>query len=453
MSHWTTADVAPRESATGCRQVAATHVRYFVLAWLCAASLIAYMDRGCIAVAERSIREDLALSPDAMSNLLGAFFLTYSILQIPAAALAKRWGTRIALSLYSAVWSVATGLCGLAIGYPDLLMYRLGMGAAEAGIFPCATTALGQWFPRTRRAWVCGLLTAFQGVGGTVGGLLSGPLVVYLSWRWMFLLYTIPGVAWAAGFFWWFRDTPRQHRGVNDAELAVIEDGEQPAPAKDDDACGQPVPWGAMASSPSLWLLGLQQFFRSMGLAFFMTYYPTFLQTGRGAALITAGAYNGLAYAALVAGSILGGLIADWILVRTGSRTLSRKGFGMACTFGGALLVIAAFFVESLELTALLVSTGTLVVSLANSCGYALTIDLGGKSVAPVFAVVNTLANFGYVLFPKLATALLERTGQNWNAVLLLVSAAFLAATLCWVLLNPYANVTGDSGAGKASDG
>jgi ACS family glucarate transporter-like MFS transporter len=408
------------------------------LAWLCAASLIAYMDRGCMAVAEEKIQRDLGLSNEEMAELFAAFFLTYALLQVPAAVPAQRWGTRLALPVFSTCWSLATGMCGLVSGYSGLLTARLGMGAAEAGIFPCATSALGRWFPSTRRGWACGLLLAFMGVGGTVGSSLSGYIVEYMSWRWMFLLYTVPGLAWAAGFWVWFRDQPREHRSVNAAELAVIEEGTAAVPEA---AQTGPVPWGTILSSPALWLLGSQQFFRSMGIAVFMTKYPTFLLKARGASTIESGNWNGVAFAAVVVGSMVGGMMSDWILVRTGSRVLSRKGLGLVSTASGAGFILLASRVESLWLTGVLVGIGTLLMALSNSCGYALTIDMGGRYVAPVFAVVNSLANLGYVVFPLLVPWLLVWTNQDWNSVLWLVAAAFLAASACWVFFNPYATV------------
>jgi ACS family glucarate transporter-like MFS transporter len=423
----------------------ATFVRYLVLSWLCVASLIAYMDRGCMAIAKEEIRADLDFSSDEMGQLFAAFFFTYGLLQIPMAGLAQRWGTRAALPVFSVCWSLATGMCGLVNGYAGLLIARLGMGTAEAGIFPCATSALGRWFPSTRRGWACGLLLAFMGVGGAVGSGLSGYIVQYLSWRWMFLLYTVPGVLWAIGFYMWFRDRPREHPSVNGAELAIIEEGQVAASVTD----SGPVPWGSLLSSGALWLLGVQQFCRSFGLAFYMTDYPTFLKKAHAATLVESGNWNGTSFAAQVVGSMVGGMISDWVMYRTGSRWLSRKGLGLVSTLGGAVFMVAAYFAESLWLTGVLVAVSTLCLSLSNSCGYALTIDMGGKYVAPVFAIVNSLANFGYVVFPLLVPWLLKRSDQDWNVLLFLVAGAYLAAMLCWVFFNPYAQVVKD-GAVKA---
>ena len=42
------------------------------------------------------------------------------------------------------------------------------------------------------------------------------------NWRLTFLLFAVPGIIWAVWFWWWFRDEPGEHRGVNGAELQLI---------------------------------------------------------------------------------------------------------------------------------------------------------------------------------------------------------------------------------------
>jgi hypothetical protein len=115
-------------------------VRYLVLAALCLAATIAYIPRNCIGVSEGSIRASLGLSEYEMSWVMSSFFITYAVLQIPTAWLGHVWGARRALTVFAVSWSVASGLVGLALGMPLLLLTRLGMGAAQAGLFPIAYT-------------------------------------------------------------------------------------------------------------------------------------------------------------------------------------------------------------------------------------------------------------------------------------------------------------------------
>src|SRR5262249_53921256 len=125
--------LTPRDSAA-----APTTVRYVVLAWLCLAATIAYVHRGFLGVAEKTVRGELGLSEKQMGLVLGAFFLTYALFQVPSAQLCQAWGTRRALPVFAALWSAAAGLAGLATGFVPLLATRLAMGAGQAGVYVCA---------------------------------------------------------------------------------------------------------------------------------------------------------------------------------------------------------------------------------------------------------------------------------------------------------------------------
>src|SRR5262249_57866729 len=127
-----------------------TRVRYLVLVSLCLAAALAYIPRNCIGVVEGDIRASLGLSKEEMSLVMSSFFITYALLQIPSGWLAHVWGTRRALTLFAAAWSVASGLTALA-GLPLLLLARLGMGGAPAGLFPCAAGSLARLLPGPRQ--------------------------------------------------------------------------------------------------------------------------------------------------------------------------------------------------------------------------------------------------------------------------------------------------------------
>src|SRR5262245_54375238 len=135
-----------------------TLVRYGVLAALCLAATIAYVQRNSIGVAERTIRDDLRLSKEQMGQVMSAFLLGYAVCQLPSGWLGHVWGTRRALALFALLWSVLTGLLALAVNFPALLLARFGMGAAQAGVFPCATSSIAQWFPAARRGLPSGAL-------------------------------------------------------------------------------------------------------------------------------------------------------------------------------------------------------------------------------------------------------------------------------------------------------
>ena len=88
--------------------------RTVVLISLCAAAAIAYVQRNCIGVAESTIRAELGMTKQQMGWALSGFFLTYSLFQIPTGWLGERLGPRKTLPFYSAAWSGATAITGLA---------------------------------------------------------------------------------------------------------------------------------------------------------------------------------------------------------------------------------------------------------------------------------------------------------------------------------------------------
>src|SRR5262249_40578774 len=150
--------------------------------------------------AETTIRADLGLQITQTGDAISAFFLTYALLQVPSGWLAQRWGARAALAFFTAGWSVAVGLSALAGGLAGLLVARLALGAFQAGIFPCAPLILAVWSPASRRGLASALLNSFMLIGGAFGSMLTGVLLGPVGWRWLFALYALPGLLWAAWF-------------------------------------------------------------------------------------------------------------------------------------------------------------------------------------------------------------------------------------------------------------
>src|SRR5438874_13507414 len=93
-----------------------SRIRYFVLALTTMVATLLYLDRICLSFAERYVKEDLGITNDQMGVVLSSFFWAYALGQLPAGWLADRFGARLMLALYVAVWSAFTGLLGFAYG-------------------------------------------------------------------------------------------------------------------------------------------------------------------------------------------------------------------------------------------------------------------------------------------------------------------------------------------------
>jgi ACS family glucarate transporter-like MFS transporter len=319
------------------------------------------------------------------------------------------------------------------------------MGAAQAGIFSCSTSSIAQWFPGTRRAVASGALASFMSVGGAVGAILTGLLLDQISWRWLFFLFALPGVVWAAWFFLWFRDRPQDHRAVSAGELALIRPS-APHPIQDPvDESREPTPWGLIFTSSAMWWICGQQFFRAAGYIFFTSWFATFLKETRGVTTAQAGILNSLPLWGVVLGSLAGGAASDWLLVHTGSRQLSRQGLAVLSQLACALFIFLAYPIENAWLAVLVISAGSFFAAMAGPCAYTVTIDMGGKHIPTVFSMMNMSGNLGAMVFPLLVPWLVRLAG-NWGLVLFVFAGVYLAAGACWLPINPNRTVFDRSG-------
>lgn len=422
-----------------------TRVRYGVLAALCLGASIAYLSRNClgVAVADKRILSDLGCSREQMGWVMGpGFFLAYAVFQIPSGWLGHAWGSRRVLPLISALWALLTGLMGFAAGFASLLVTYLGIGAVQAGIFPNSANTIKKWFPASRIAVVCGALGSFMSVGAAIAVSLSGVLLEWMGWRWVFWIFTLPGIVWAIWFYVWFRDVPHRHRSVNRHELDLIQSRRSGKTETDPESprSSEPIPWAPIFSSSSMWLISAQQFFRATGYIFYSTWFPTYLKETRGVSTKESGLLSSLPLLAVVVGGILGGLLVDWILSRTGSRRLSRQFVAILSMSACAGLIGLAFFAQDARTAVLLISAGSLCASFGGPCSYAVTIDMAGKHVPIVFSIMNMAGNVGAAVCPLLVVWFVRATGE-WDYVLFFFAGIYLAAAICWGLLNPHGTI------------
>lgn len=415
----------------------ATAVRWRVLGLLTLAAAISYLARSAVSVAESTIREDLQLSLRGSGWFMGSFFWSYAILQVPSGWIAFRRGSRLALAVFGVGWSAAAVGIGLAPALWLLIAAQLLMGAAQAGVFPASCHSIAHWIPLSRRSLACGLLATGMQVGAIVAGLITGPLLAAVNWRAVFLLFSVPGFVWAAVFLRQFRDDPSEDARVNDAERTLI-GGSPPLPHAERSR----TPWRAIACSSPVWFLCGQQICRASGYMFFASWFPSFLQQTRGVTVEQSGYLQALVFTGTMVGSLSGGWLTDWIWQRTGSLRLSRSGVGTVFLTGCAALILSAWFVEAAVTAVALLSVGAVFAALAGPCAFAATIDIGGDHVPQVFGLMNMTGNLAAAATPILVAELFAWT-RDWNLVLIVFAAIYLAGALCWSGVNSAHRIAG----------
>ena len=253
-----------------------TRARYWVIVFAIALAIIQYLDRVCISQAAPSISADLGLSAKQMGYVFSAFTLAYALFGVPTGWLGDQIGPRKVLLGVVLSWSFFTAATGWAWNYISLVAARFLFGAGEAGCFPSLTKAFSNWLPTRERTRAQALMWMGARWGGACAPLLVVAVMAFVSWRGAFGVFAVLGLVWAVIFWSWFRDNPREHKGVNAAELELLKENKQNLDSHAD------VPWGRLARRGTIWLLGAQYFCLSFGWYFYVTWLPTYLKDVRG---------------------------------------------------------------------------------------------------------------------------------------------------------------------------
>lgn len=408
-----------------------TKVRHIVLWLTVLVYMITYMDRVVISVAAPSIQEEFGFSLITMGWIFGAFQLSYALFQIPGGWLGDRFGPRRALAGIVMWWSAFTALTAFMWSASSMIVCRFLFGMGEAGAFPNATRSLSRWMLPSERGFAQGITHAGARLGSAVTPVIVVALIALWGWRAPFVIFAVLGIVWAAAWFWYYRDTPKEHAGVNESEQKLISDalGESGAAGKTRRA----VPWGQLIKARQLWLLSAMYACYAYILAIFLTWFPNYLINARGFSLAEMGLYASLPLAAAVIGDICGGSMSDHLFRKTGKINLSRRSVAIVGFLLAAASIPPAVLVGSPLAAVGLFCVALFGLELTVGISWAVTLDIGGEYAGSVSAVMNTFGNIAGASAATLTGYIV--TAHGWtSAFMVLAVLSFVAAILfIWI--------------------
>ncbi len=273
--------------------------RWVIIGLLFASTFLNYFDRQTLSILKPVLKGEFGFDDNGYANIVSAFMITYVIAYTLAGRLVDRAGSRISLTLFVSVWSIANLLTGLAQTIGHLLACRAVLGAAEPGNYPAALRAATTWFPDRLR----GIATSIYQSGSATAAVIAMPVVAYVAarwgWRTAFVLPGIVGLLWAVA--WW-----RIYRAPS-AEYA-------PHPPQ-----GEPgrAPWSQLLRHPALWGIVLARLVSDQVWYFCLFWMPGYFQENLKLTLIAAGLIGWVPFLVADLSGIASGLVSDR-LVRGG---------------------------------------------------------------------------------------------------------------------------------------
>ena len=408
-----------------------TRIRYIVLGLTIGAYMITYIDRVVISSAVPSIQKEFGFSIVTMGWILSSFQWAYAIFQIPGGWLGDRIGPRRALTLIVSWWSIFTCATVFAWSAVSMAVIRFLFGMGEAGAFPIATRSLSRWMLPTERGFAQGATHA----GSRLGGALTPALVVLIiarwGWRAAFLCCGSLGLIWAAAWFWYYRDTPDEHRSVNPGERELIRSSlELSRGAK----TTQSVPWKRILASPQMWILCAMYFCYAYNLAVYLVWFPKYLNDHRGFNLKQMGFYASMPLLAGTVGDVFGGWFSDLLARWSGDLKMARRMVGAGGFLLSAVCIVPACLTTNSLASVWLSCVAMFAMESTVGVSWAITLDIGADSAGAVSAVMNTCGNLGGAISSALSAYLVMLSG--WNAPFLVMAGLSVVAAVLYLQIN-----------------
>ena len=302
-----------------------SRIHWIILFLVFIATGLSFLDRQVLSITIIKIQREFSLSDVQYGMINTSFLISYALMFTIGGRLTEKFGAKAGLAFSVGIWSLASGLHGLANSFYELLIFRFLLGVGEGGCFPGAVKTVNELFDPKERAFANG--TAIG--GSAIGAVIAPPLTVWLAntlgWRGSFVVSGIIGVVWVVLWIlnpWKSKQSP-----------------DTPAVEK------KTAPFLKLLANKNAVVFLVIRFLLDPVFYFIMFWIPKYLHEERNVSFDAIGHLFWIPFMALGVSNMLGGYLSDKLVHRNFSINSARKTImGIA-----AFLTIPVMFVQSVS--------------------------------------------------------------------------------------------------------
>ena len=406
--------------------------RWLVLGVSWIVFFVAFLDRVNLSVAMPLISKEFSLSPEQVGYLFSAFFISYTVFQIPGGYLSDKVGPKKVLLVALGWWSIMTMATGVARTFSQFFIVRVLFGIGEGLQPPCAFKLNSNWFPNQERATANAIFTSACSFGPAIAPSIAVAIIGLWGWHALFYIFGAWGFVIMPLLYLFVKNSPEEDPDISKEELEYIKSGQTEIVTQTTDS--EEVGLMSVLKNRNIVLLALTYF--GFMCAFFglLSWLPSYLVKARGFELVKMGIFSGLPFLALGIAQPFGGWLSDKVF--KGKRKIQAMAVNLAA--GPVLYGVVVAPTETVAM-ALLVCTGFLV-GMAFGPLWAMPMESVKRSyVGMATGVMNAGGSIGGILSPIIIGYLVGMSGYNAAFVFMGGALVFTALVVSLVKLPPRA--------------
>jgi len=176
---------------------------WLILLVLCGAIFMLLLDTTIVNVAQQKIKVGLNADLSQIQWILDSYILAFAVLMLSFGRLGDVFGRKKMFVVGMAIFTAASGLCGISgwiadlIGIPGataLIVARVLQGIGGALMMPQTLSLIMVAFPPHKRGAAMGVWGSVVAMGAVLGPLIGGYIVTSYPWEWVFLLNIPVGI-------------------------------------------------------------------------------------------------------------------------------------------------------------------------------------------------------------------------------------------------------------------
>lgn len=387
--------------------------------------IISMIDRTNIAMAIPSMRAQLGMSQAEIGFASGTFFFGYVVLQIPAGRLSSVWSAKWVIFCLLIAWGLISASTALVRTEGELIVNRFLLGVAEGGVLTSTLVLIRHWFTKDERARANTVFLLSLALGSVIANPISGVVLKYSTWQWMFVIEALPCFVGAAFWAAAIADAPDKAAWLPDSERRRLS-----AALGAERSAETPIKghWTSAIWHPAVLTIALYNFLALAANWGVTIWLPSVLRAA-GIPILNVGLLSAIPYVA--------GAIAMLIVAHSSDRHMERKWHTLIMTgMSGVFLLLAQITGEG----AILGTLALLTLSFAFFYGrfgpfWALPSEVLPASVAGVgIAVINGIGNLGGFAGPFVFGAIRSGTG-SFQLALMAAGVSLVASALVLLAL------------------